>query len=75
MGLLALLTPQVMSSGHGALHFAGFVSIPLSVLATVLVLKAMASILSLGTGFRGGLFFATLFLGALGGHLFAAGVE
>src|SRR5450631_4088492 len=29
VGLLALITPQVMSSGHGALHFDGFVSIPL----------------------------------------------
>ena len=30
VGLLALLTPQVMSSGHGALHFAGIVSMPLA---------------------------------------------
>ena len=75
VGLLALLTPQVMSSGHGALHFAGFVSIPMTVIASVFVLKAIASIISLGSGFRGGLFFATLFLGALGGHLFAAGVD
>src|SRR6266702_963465 len=28
-----------------------------------------------GSGFRGGLFFATLFMGALGGRLFAAGVD
>ena len=75
VGLLALATPQVMSSGHGALHFAGFVSIPLVVLATMFALKAIASILSLGSGFRGGLFFATLFLGALGGHLFAGAVD
>lgn len=75
VGLLALVTPQVMSSGHGALHFAGFVSIPLTIIATVFVLKAIASIVSLGSGFRGGLFFATLFLGALGGHLFAAGFD
>jgi CIC family chloride channel protein len=75
VGLLALVTPQVMSSGHGALHFAGFVSIPLAVVATMFVLKAVASVISLGTGFRGGLFFATLFLGALGGHLFAAGLD
>jgi chloride channel protein, CIC family len=75
VGLLALETPQVMSSGHGALHFAGFVSIPLAVLATMFALKAIASILSLGSGFRGGLFFATLFLGALGGHLFAGAVD
>ena len=75
VGLLALITPQVMSSGHGALHFAGFVSIPLTVLATIFILKAIASVISLGSGFRGGLFFATLFLGALGGHLFAGGFD
>jgi CIC family chloride channel protein len=75
VGLLALITPQVMSSGHGALHFAGFVTIPLSVLATIFVLKAIASVISLGSGFRGGLFFATLFMGAIGGHLFAAGFD
>ena len=75
VGLLALITPQVMSSGHGALHFAGFVSIPLSVLATIFLLKALASVISLGSGFRGGLFFATLFMGAIGGHLFAGGFD
>jgi CIC family chloride channel protein len=75
VGLLALQTPQVMSSGHGALHFAGIVSMPLAVIATVFVLKAMASVISLGSGFRGGLFFATLLMGALGGRLFAAGID
>src|SRR5277367_2148055 len=75
VGLLALVTPQVMSSGHGALHFAGFVSIPMAVVATIFLLKAIASIISLGSGFRGGLFFAALFLGALGGHLFAAAFD
>jgi CIC family chloride channel protein len=75
VGMLALITPQVMSSGHGALHFAGFVSIPLTVLATMFTLKAIASVISLGSGFRGGLFFATLFLGALGGHLFAGAFD
>src|SRR5207237_2991442 len=56
-------------------HFAGFVSIPLMVIVTIFVLKATASVISLGAGFRGGLFFATLFLGALGGHLFAAAFD
>ena len=73
--LFRSVTPQVMSSGHGALHFAGFVSIPLMVIVTIFVLKAVASVISLGAGFRGGLFFATLFLGALGGHLFAAAFD
>jgi chloride channel protein, CIC family len=75
VGLLALVTPQVMSSGHGALHFTSMVSMPLAMIATVFVLKALASVISLGSGFRGGLFFATLFLGALGGRLFAAGID
>ena len=75
VGLLALLTPQVMSSGHGALHFSGLVSMPLQIIAGVFVLKALASIVSLGASFRGGLFFATLFMGALGGRLYAAGVD
>src|SRR6202051_219303 len=71
VGLLALQTPQVMSSGHGALHFDALVSMPLAAIAMVFALKAIASVISLGSGFRGGLFFATLFLGALGGRLFA----
>jgi CIC family chloride channel protein len=75
VGLLALLTPQVMSSGHGALHFSSIVSMPLQIIAGVFILKAIASVISLGSGFRGGLFFATLFMGALGGRLFAAGVD
>jgi CIC family chloride channel protein len=56
-----------MSSGHGALHFAGCVSIPLTVLATIFVLKAIASVISLGSGFRGGLFSTSLFIGSLFG--------
>lgn len=75
VGLFALLTPEVMSSGHGALHFSGIVSMPLTFVAMVFMLKTIASVVSLGTGFRGGLFFATLFLGAIGGRLFAAGFD
>jgi CIC family chloride channel protein len=75
VGLMALLTPQVMSSGHGALHFTAIVSLPLALIAGMFILKAIASIVSLGSGFRGGLFFATLLMGALGGQLFAAGAN
>src|SRR6266700_6571909 len=74
VGLCACITPQVMSSGHGALHLAGIIDRPLGELAMVLLLKALASVVSLGSGFRGGLFFASLLLGALGGHLFASGI-
>ena len=71
VGLMAILSPQVMSSGHGALHLTGIFKLPLAAIALIFVLKALASIVSLGSGFRGGLFFASLLLGALGGQLFA----
>src|SRR5882762_179530 len=74
VGAMAIVTPQVMSSGHGALQMSGMMDRPLAVIALVFVLKALASIMSLGSGFRGGLFFASLLLGALGGRLFAAGL-
>ncbi|MDQ8732155.1 chloride channel protein [Bradyrhizobium sp. LHD-71] len=71
VGTMAILTPQVMSSGHGAIHLSAVMASPLSTLALLFVLKSLASIVSLGSGFRGGLFFASLMLGALGGKLFA----
>src|SRR5205814_1106626 len=40
-------------------------------IVVVFVLKIIASTVSLGSGFRGGLFFASLLLGALGGEVFA----
>jgi chloride channel protein, CIC family len=75
VGLFAIVTPQVMSSGHGALRLTGMLDLPLQGIAIILVLKALASIVSLGSGFRGGLFFASLLMGALGGQLFATAVN
>ena len=71
VGLLALVSPQVMSSGHGALHLAGVLELSLATVAILFVLKIAASIVSLGSGFRGGLFFSSLLMGALGGNLVA----
>lgn len=71
VGLLALVTPQVLASGHGALHREFSMNYGFTVLATVFLLKLAASAISLGSGFRGGLFFASLFLGTLLGKMFA----
>ncbi len=71
VGLMALVSPQVMSSGHGALRIVGTLDLSLYTLAIMFVLKIAASIASLGSGFRGGLFFSSLLIGALGGHLLA----
>src|SRR5690606_35157043 len=57
-------------SGHGALTADLAAKLAIGALAIVFVLKACASIVSLGFGFRGGLFFASLFLGALLGQIY-----
>lgn len=68
---LALASPQTLSSGHGALHRDLFFVLPVAGLASILLLKTLASVISLSTGFRGGLFFASLFLGSLVGQIYA----
>ena len=74
VGLMALHSPQVMSSGHGALRLAGMLDLSFRTVAILFLLKILASIVSLGSGFRGGMFFSSLLIGALGGHLLAAGL-
>lgn len=69
VGALALYSPQVLSDGHGALHLQVESEVTLAV-AVIFGFKILASALSIGSGFRGGLFFASLFLGALMGKLY-----
>jgi CIC family chloride channel protein len=71
VGAMALLSPAVLSSGHSALRIALDAPYTLQHIALLIVLKSVASAISIGSGFRGGLFFASLFLGALLGKLFA----
>jgi CIC family chloride channel protein len=72
---LAWMTPQVLSAGHGALHIDLEYDLPLALVAAIFITKCMASVVSLGFGFRGGLFFASLFLGSLLGQLYAGGLQ
>ena len=71
VGTLALVTPAVLSSGHGALGVVIEAPYTLTHVTLLVVLKSVASAISIGSGFRGGLFFASLFLGALVGKAFA----
>jgi CIC family chloride channel protein len=68
---LALVTPQILSAGHGALHLDLGAEVALRFILLVFICKILASAVSLGFGFRGGLFFASLFIGSLVGQLFA----
>ncbi len=71
VGMLGCVTPMALSSGHSALHADINVSYPFFLVLGFLLLKALASAVSIGSGFRGGLFFASLFLGMLFGKVFA----
>lgn len=73
VGALALFDTGVLAAGHEMLHVVLATEVTATVLAIFLVLKTLASALSIGSGFRGGLFFASLLLGAVLGKLFGAG--
>jgi chloride channel protein, CIC family len=72
VGILAMVTPQPISSDHNALHIAALLDLSFGFVAVLFVLKMLAVIASLGAGFRGGMLFSSLLIGALGGHLLAA---
>lgn len=71
VGGLAIVTPEVLGAGHGALQTNLVDAVPIGLLAGLIVLKCLASAVSLGSGFRGGLFFASILLGGLIGRLYA----
>lgn len=70
LAVLGFLEPQTLSSGHGALSIDLTARLTLGATAAIFLLKACASIMSLGFGFRGGLFFASLMLGSLLGQMY-----
>ncbi len=75
VGAMALYTPQVLGAGHGALGLDFYWPMTAAELTILIVLKLFACLVSLASGFRGGLFFASLFVGSLLGKLYAIGVD
>ncbi|QDK33273.1 chloride channel protein [Sphingomonas sp. IC081] len=71
---LAWISPQSLSAGHGAMHLNLAMQPAIQFLLMVLAVKILSSVISLSFGFRGGLFFASLFLGSLVGLIFAQAV-
>ena len=67
---IALAVPQVLSGGHGAIQDLFDHDPNLWFLAVLLVTKLVASAISLGAGFRGGLFSSSLLLGCIFGAAF-----
>jgi CIC family chloride channel protein len=71
LSAIAWFYPQVLGSGHGAIEYYLHTSPALLPLILLLVAKLLASAVSVGSGFRGGLFSSSLFLGCLFGGVFA----
>ncbi len=70
LSMIAFYFPQVLGSGHGAIQFHLNQELPWLMLTALLVAKLIASAISIGSGFRGGLFSSSLFMGALFGGAF-----
>ncbi|RTL55224.1 MAG: chloride channel protein [Bradyrhizobiaceae bacterium] len=68
---MAAITPQVLAAGHGAMVLNLSRDMTSTHIAFLMILKTVACLISLASGFRGGLFFASLFIGSLAGKLFA----
>jgi CIC family chloride channel protein len=72
---LGLITPEALGAGHGALGQNLSTSPLISAVILVLVVKGLSSAISLSSGFRGGLFFSSLLIGALAGRIYGAGLD
>ncbi|MGI9170612.1 MAG: chloride channel protein, partial [Caulobacteraceae bacterium] len=70
LAAIAWAAPQTLSSGHGAMRAALFGELTIGTLASLVLAKSAASVIALGFGFRGGLFFASLYVGSMVGRLF-----
>ncbi len=67
LGVMALVFPQVIGVGYEATDAALSELYPLWLLLALIVVKTLATAISLGSGFSGGVFSPSLFIGAMVG--------
>ena len=75
VGGFAIITPQVLAAGHGAMVLNLHREEAIGFISLLIALKVIACLISLASGFRGGLFFASLFVGSLLGKFYAAALQ
>lgn len=71
LSAVAFSYPQVLGSGHGGIQYHVDTRWALVPLVALLAAKIFASAVSVGSGFRGGLFSSSLFLGCIFGAICA----
>jgi len=67
--------PQIYNVGYNVIEAALTNQLTLTVVATLLVLKLLATIVTLGSGASGGVFAPSLFMGAMLGTAFGLGIN
>jgi CIC family chloride channel protein len=75
LSVMALTYPQVLGSGHGGIVTGLHTGYALPFLVGLIAAKIAASAISIGAGFRGGLFSTGLFLGSLTGAAAARAIH
>jgi len=70
LGIIAIGFPHVLGVGYDSIDQALFGTIPLWLMIGLVVAKTAATAICIGTGFGGGDFSASLFLGAMSGGAF-----
>jgi CIC family chloride channel protein len=78
LGNIAWFFPEVLGSGHGGIEYTishSPMSYELPLLLGLIAAKIAGSAISIGTGFRGGMFSSSLYLGALYGAAVAVIVQ
>ena len=72
---IALVFPEVLGSGHGGIVASLHTNYALPYLLGLISAKTIASAVSIGAGFRGGLFSSALFIGSLFGGAMALALD
>ncbi|MGH7570727.1 MAG: chloride channel protein [Gemmatimonadota bacterium] len=75
VGLLALASPYVLGNGYEGINLVLAGGVALGLMAILFFLKLLATTATLASGGSGGLFTATMFLGAMLGGVFGAGLH
>jgi len=70
IGLMGLFYPQLLGVGYGGIDFALMQSYAWWLLLLLIVLKILATSITIGSGGSGGIFAPSLFMGAMAGSFF-----
>jgi CIC family chloride channel protein len=74
VGLIAIAWPQILGVGYQAMGLALKEALPFGLMFALILAKVAATSISLGSGFAGGIFSPSLFIGAMTGGVFGLGV-